>query len=263
MSAEDRSRPPPLPRDRARQDQAEPAQVHLAGRADRQQGQGPGLDPAAADRHPALPLRQQADGRRRAGRRATSATRSARATEQQPAQGKAGDQAGRARARGRASRSRSWRRSSARSWSCRASSPRARSGSSRRRTVHRHPPHRARSRCATSSARSGRRCSGRSRRARTTRRTRHRARPRGQALPLAGRRAAPQSQRGHHLHDGRVGLDGRRAEGDRPHRVASGSTPGCSSQYKGLESRYIIHDADGARRSTATPSSTRASRAAR
>ena len=34
------------------------------------------------------------------------------------------------------------------------------------------------------------------------------------------------------------------------------------SQYKGLETRYIIHDAV-ARRSTATRSSTRASRAAR
>ena len=35
------------------------------------------------------------------------------------------------------------------------------------------------------------------------------------------------------------------------------------SQYKGLESRYIIHDAVAQARSTATPSSTRASRAAR
>ena len=44
-------------------------QVHLAGRADRAQGQGPRLDPDPADRHPALPLRRQAAGRRRSGRR--------------------------------------------------------------------------------------------------------------------------------------------------------------------------------------------------
>ena len=44
------------------------------GRADRAQGQGPGLDPAAADRHPALPLRR-ARSRAASGRaRARSAT---------------------------------------------------------------------------------------------------------------------------------------------------------------------------------------------
>ena len=48
---------------------AEPAEVHLAGRADRTEGEGSGLDPHPADRHPALPLRRQAAGRRRAGRR--------------------------------------------------------------------------------------------------------------------------------------------------------------------------------------------------
>ncbi len=42
---------------------------------------------------------------------------------------------------------------------------------------------------------------------------------RGQALPVVEDRAAAAVERGHHLHDGRVGLDGRRAEGDRPHRV--------------------------------------------
>ena len=41
---------------------------------------------------------------------------------------------------------------------------------------------------------------------------------RGQALPLVAQRAAAAVERGDHLHDGRLGLDGRRAEGDRPHR---------------------------------------------
>ena len=49
-------------------------------------------------------------------------------------------------------------------------------------------------------------------------------------------------QRRHHLHDGRLGLDGRRAEGDRPHRVLLDRYL-AAPQYKGLESRFIIHDA--------------------
>ena len=99
--AEDRSGPRPLPPDRARQDQAEPAQVHLAGRADRaKKGKDTVVDPDAADRHPALPLRRQAAGRRRAGRRRRRRpARPGRA--EQPGTGKAGDQAGRSPARGR------------------------------------------------------------------------------------------------------------------------------------------------------------------
>ena len=42
--------------------------------------------------------------------------------------------------------------------------------------------------------------------------------PRGQALPLLEHDPAAASQRRHHLHDGRLRLDDRRAEGDRPHR---------------------------------------------
>ncbi len=64
------------------------------------QGQGRGLDPAAADRHPALPLRRQAAGRRRARARATSATRSARAR-RKPGEGEAGERPGEHLARGR------------------------------------------------------------------------------------------------------------------------------------------------------------------
>ena len=90
MTPEDRSRSRPLPPDRPRQDQAEPAQVHLAGRDDRPEGQGHRLDPAAADRHPALPLRRQAAGRRRPGRRrgrrpARPGRRSSRAQGSRPA----------------------------------------------------------------------------------------------------------------------------------------------------------------------------------
>ena len=46
----------------------------------------------------------------------------------------------------------------------------------------------------------------------------HHPHPRGHALPHVQAREPARDQRGHHLHDGRVGLDGRRAEGDRPHR---------------------------------------------
>ena len=70
-----------------------------------------------------------------------------------------------------------------------------------------------------------------------------RAGARGQALSLVAHRSAAAVERRHHLHDGRVGLDGRRAEGDRSHRelldryLAALAIPGHR------ESRYIIHDA--------------------
>ncbi len=76
-----------------------------------------------------------------------------------------------------------------------------------------------------------------------TRRARHRPDPGRQALPHLEDRSRAGRQRRHHLHDGRVGLDGRRAEGDRPHRELLDRYAGSRSQYKGLESRYIIHDA--------------------
>ena len=45
-----------------------------------------------------------------------------------------------------------------------------------------------------------------------------RAGARGQALSLVAIRSAAAVERRHHLHDGRVGLDGRRAKRDRAHR---------------------------------------------
>ena len=78
---------------------------------------------------------------------------------------------------------------------------------------------------------------------------------------LEDRRRA-RRQRRHHLHDGRVRLDGRRAEGDRPHRVASGSIRGCKANTRA--SRAATSSTTPSRaRSIATRSSTRASRAAR
>ena len=71
----------------------------------------------------------------------------------------------------------------------------------------------------------------------------------------------PETRRRHHLHDGRLRLDDRRAEGDRPHRgvldrhLARPTT-------RASRRRYIIHDAV-AQEVDGTPSTTRASRAAR
>ena len=59
------------------------------GRAARQAGQGAGLDPHPADRHPALPLRRQAARRRRPGRR-----RAGRPARRAPATARARAQAG-------------------------------------------------------------------------------------------------------------------------------------------------------------------------
>ena len=145
--------------------------------------------------------------------------------------------------------------------SCRASSPRATRRSSRGRTstsgIRTTGPESLRH----FRARSGRRCAGRSRWAPTTPKN-----PiivpiaRGQALSQSWRNEPlPQSQRRHHLHDGRVGLDGRRAEGDRPHRVASGSIRGCARST--TASRAATSSTTRwPRRSIATRSSGRASR---
>ena len=127
-------------------------------------GKDAGLDPAAADRHPALPLRRTSSRAASGRARARSATALGPGRPAQPGQGKAGDRAGRARARGRADAGRAGRRSWARSCSCRASSPRASErivAEKDRYTGIR--THRARSRCATSSAPTSRRCGGRSR----------------------------------------------------------------------------------------------------
>ena len=74
--------------------------------------------------------------------------------------------------------------------------------------------------------------------------------------------AAAGGERGHHLHDGRVGLDGRRAEGDRPHRVVLDRY--LAAQASTRASRPATSSTTPSRaRSTATRSSTRASAAAR
>ena len=76
----------------------------------------------------------------------------------------------------------------------------------------------------------------------------------------AGKRAAAAVQRRHHLHDGRLRLDDRRAEGDRPHRGFWIDT-WLRRQYQGIETRYIIHDAV-AKEVDETRSTTRARAAA-
>ena len=74
------------------------SQGELIGR----KGKDTRLDPAPADRHPALPLRR-ASSRAASGRAtATSATRSGRATRASDGPGKAGDRPGEHAARGRA-----------------------------------------------------------------------------------------------------------------------------------------------------------------
>ena len=161
MASANRSRPPPLPRHRAREDQAGPAQVHLAGRADRAQGEGSGLDPAAADQRPALPVRQQGPGRGGAGgggrRRQPRQGRSQRRRQRQ-----GGRSGGRARAGGRAVAG-----GAGADHGRGAAAPphRAQGQAADHRPegpLRRHPARRARSRCATSSAPSVRRCAGRS-----------------------------------------------------------------------------------------------------
>ena len=130
--------------------------------------------------------------------------------------------------------------------------------------VHRHPHAPAPSRSATSSAPSSRRCKrqiaiGHVRPGEPG----HHPDPRGQALPLAAScRTDAGDQRRHHLHDGRVRLDGRRAEGDRPHRellaryVAAPPVQGPRDRATSSTTRWRA-------RWTGRPSSTPASPAAR
>ena len=109
--------------------------------------------------------------------------------------------------------------------------------------VHRHPPAPARSRCATSSAPSSEALQAPDRVGHLRpRRPGHHPDQGRQALSLLEDVQQPAVQRGHHLHDGRLRLDGRRAEGDRPHRGFWIDT-WLQSQYKGIETRYIVHDA--------------------
>ena len=244
MSAQDRAGPRPLPRHRPRPDQAEPEEVHPAGRDDREEGEGPRHHPGPAHRHPPLPLRRQVSRAASARATASPAIRSPR-----PTASRAAARPARARASTSSrstSRSRSSPRSSARSSTLpahRAARARTRS-SPPRDQVHRHLARPARSRCATSSAPTSRPC----RRQIATgtynsRRPDRRPDPRGQALPHLEAGAAARDQRRHHLHDGRVRLDGRRAEGDRPHRVLLDRHLAAPPLQGRSRRRYIIHDA--------------------
>ena len=181
--------------------------------------------------------RRRRPGRRRS--RAADRPRRRRAT----APATPASDPGRPHPRSRAHARRAGRRSSARSWSCRASSPRARRTSSRRRTSTPASARPAPSRCATSSAP-------------TSEALKRQIAsstydpddpcvvpdPRGQAVPLLERRSPSRSQRGHHLHDGRLRLDDRRAEGDRPHR--------------GVLDRHLAQEPVRRRRDRATSSTT-------
>ena len=90
----------------------------------------------------------------------------------------------------------------------------------------------------------------------------HHPHPRGPALPQLQAAEPAGDQRGHHLHDGRVRLDGGRAEGDRPHRellaryLAAAPVQGPASPATSSTTRWPA-------RWTARPSSTPASPAAR
>ena len=177
--------------------------------------------------------------------------------------GKAGDQAGRARARGRAVAGGAGRRSWARSCSCRASSPRASSGSSRRRTSTSASAAPAPSRCATSSAPSGRRCGGRSRRAPTTRRTRSSCRcARTSATDRGGRDPLPQSNAVIiYMMDVSGSMGDEQKEIVRIEILLDRHLAALAVQ--GHRERATSSTTRWPRRSTATPSSARASRAAR
>ena len=217
MRSENRTRSSALPQDRPRQDQAEPAQVHHARRDDRQEGQGPGLDPAAADRHPAVPLRQQGAGG--VGQGDGDAGQAARRAPQGERRGQGRRSAAASTSSRSSSRWRSWPRSSARSWRCRASSPRARRTSSPRKDkytgIRQAGPESLRHFKRTYKQALKRQIASTP----TTRTTRWSSRSaRTSSIARWNRVRSPTVERRHHLHDGRLGLDDRRAEGDRPHR---------------------------------------------
>ena len=167
---------------------------------------------------PRFSLRRQAAGRRRAGRRRARRSRWA-ASEAEDGDGKqAGKDAGRARPRGR----RHARR--ARGHPGRGARAPGHPGQGqeqdhqREGPLHGHPPRRPRvapplqahlPRGAQAPDLHGHL------RARQPRRRPH---PDRQALPELEDRGRARRQRRHHLHDGRLRLDGRRAEGDRAHR---------------------------------------------
>ena len=121
--------------DRPRQDPPEPAEVHHARRDDRPQGSRSGQHSAAAARRAAFPLRQERLRRRRAGRRRRRPADRPAAAMPKDGKGQAGSDPGAAHLLEVESRSKNWPRSWATSWNCRASSPRARPPSRRKRSA--------------------------------------------------------------------------------------------------------------------------------
>ena len=94
-------------------------------------------------------------------------------------------------------------------------------------------------------------------------RSARRADPRGQAIPLAGRTSpSPTANAVHHLHDGRVRLDDRRAERDRPHRGVLDRHL-AQEPVHGRRERATSSTTPWPRRWTSTPSTTPARAAAR
>ena len=118
------------------------------------------------------------------------------------------------------SRWKNWPRSSATSWSCPASSRKGKANDRPGKVeVQQHPPDRPRIAAALQADVSRRPCGGR-----LSTGVYEPDDPR--VIPIKADKqyrswntiAAPAGQRGRHLHDGRLRLDDRRAEGDRPHR---------------------------------------------
>jgi hypothetical protein len=190
--------------------------------------------PPAADRAAAVPLRQErgaASARARARGRPAPRARRVRARARPATKGST--------PRGRRRRWRSSPRSSARSSSCPTSS-RGQEGrlESRGSQVHRDQPRRSREpaalqahlpRGAEAADRGGHlrpRGSG------------HHSDREGHALPTRLETAIqPQSQRGDHLHDGRLRLDGDASRRRSCASRRSGSTPGCAASTRTSRSR--------------------------
>ena len=211
----------------------------------------------------AFPLRTKWLRRRRAGRgRAGPADR--HRVRPRTGAGAAGDGTGSTRAGSRTDAGGTGRHDGEMNWNCRASSPRV-TPMSRKTKSHVTTAFAARgpNRCGTSSGPMCRRCAGRSPRAATTR-----CKPR--IVPIGddkryrswSQRAETAGQCGHHLHDGRLGLDDRRAERDCAHR-------GILDRYLAAEaSTKASNDATSfttpsPRKSTRRPSITPAKAAAR
>ncbi len=161
-------------------------------------------------------------------------------------QGKAGDQAGRARCSRSTSRSRSWPQILGEELRAAAtSSPRARSSIvSAQGPLHRHPPRRARVAAPLQAHLPRRRCGaqiaiGHLR----PEEPGHRPDPRGQALPLVEDRCRCRSRNAVIIYM----MDVSGSMGDEQKEIVRIETfwidTWLRSQYKGLESRYIIHDA--------------------